>query len=407
MHFLWTSERDSLRQLYLYRIDGLQIAQLTSGPEAVTDFLFLDEKNLTVYFQTFPAPYLDGHIKKLSFRFDASTLLLGPVESLTSEPGVHIPSFSPDYSHFADLTSTVTRPPHLDVYRSDGLLVASVEKNEVDGLLELLRPVEFLPNLRAARLGDSSDHMPLCGKIIRPPDWESGKRFPVIIYVYGGPTSQATQRTVVNSWSHVPDLWLNMMAQRGYVAFALDNRGTCEGPRGHDFEKLIFRNLGKAELADQLEGVHYLKSLPFVDASRIGIFGGSFGGFLTLNAILRAPHVYKAAAVWAPVTDWAAFDKIYSEQYMDTPQDNTDGYRETRISPLATDLRSKLLLMHGGEDCTVHLNHTFELCEALNRAIKDYKMMIYPSRQHTAFFEQTRIGEEVFAGITRFFEENL
>jgi dipeptidyl-peptidase-4 len=212
---------------------------------------------------------------------------------------------------------------------------------------------------------------------------------------------------VVNAWLPVPDLWLQMMAQKGYITFSVDNRGSCEAPRGHDFELPIYKNLGRVELADVLEGVKYLKSLPFVDPSRIGIFGGSFGGYMVLNAMLRAPKLFKAAVSFAPVTDWRGYDSLYTEQYMNAPQDNPAGYQATEIPPLAEKLQGDLLLLHGTADLNVHLHHSLRLVRALNNNHKHFAMMLYPGQGHASFFELAEVPQQMFRRITSYFLEKL
>ncbi len=406
-YFLWSSERNSYRHLYLYRIDGQMVAQLTSGDCACVQLMGVDETNRDIYFQAYPHPYINGHLMKVSYEVGPEGIEPGPVKDLTRTPGNHSAMLSPDLTYFADLYSTAETPPRLDLYRSDGTFVVTAQPNAVPKLREYLAPVEFLPPIRPAKIGDPSDNMPLCARMIRPPGMREGKKYPVIIYVYGGPVPGGTGRTVVNYWCPVPDLWLQMMAQKGYIVFSVDNRGTSEALRGHDFETPIFTNLGGVELADQLEGVKYLKSLPFVDHSRIGIFGGSFGGYMVLNAMLRAPNVFKAGVAYAPVTGWLGFDTIYTETYMNRPEENPLGYESTKIPPLAPNLRGKLLLLHGTKDLNVHLQQTGHLVMQLTVAGKHFDLMIYPDQGHASFFELAEVPKHMFARITKFFLDNL
>src|ERR1700733_493601 len=405
--FLWTSERESYRYLYLYSIDGRQLAQLTSGELASVGVYAVDEKNGAVYFRAYPSPFVDAHLMRVTYRVDGPQVVVGPLERLTRGPGTHAVTFSPDYSYFAEQFSTVTTPPALNLYTRDGTFHAAVEENVVEELAGLLQPVEFPPLLPAAKTGHPSDDMLLCHRIIYPPDMKGGQRYPVIVYVYGGPVSGGSSRAVVNKWVHVPDLWAQMMAGLGFIVYSLDNRGSCEAPRGHRFESAIRYNLGHVELADQLEGVKYLQSLPCVDPARIGVFGGSFGGFMALNCMTRAPEVFKAGVAFAPVTDWSSYDAVYTEQYMGQPRENPEGYRNTAIPAVANDLQEKLLLLHGAADQNVHVHHTFSMVNALVSAGRLVELMMYPGMGHADFFRVTPIAQQLFERITRFFVDHL
>jgi len=405
-YFLWSSERDSYRHFYFYSLDGRQLAQLTSGDCATVQLKGLDVRNQIVYFKAFPAPYVDGHLMRVRYDVGPQGIRPGPVERLTRLSGDHAVTISPDFAHFADLYQTVLAPPRLDVYRCDGTFIEIVEDNVVKELSEYLLPVEFF-QIKAARIGDPSDNLPLCARMIRPPNMQKGRLYPVIVYVYGGPGSSGRFRTVANTWWHVPDLWLQMMADQGYVIFSVDNRGSCEGPRGHAFETPIFKKLGVVELADQMEGVKYLKSQPFVDSSRIGIIGGSFGGFMVLNAMLRAPGVFRAGVSIAPVTNWLGYDNIYTEQYMKLPNQNDVGYKDTQLPPLAGNLVGKLLLMHGSADVNVHLHHTFNVVQNLVADGKHFELMVYPGKGHLQFFETGEEGRQFYIRIMEFFRNNL
>lgn len=405
--FLWSSERDSNRHLYLYSIDGCQLAQLTSGDMPSVEVTAVDEKNGAVYFRGYPAPYIDSQLFRVTYRLEDGRVRVGPVETLTSGAGAHGAILSPDCRYFAEHFSTVTSPPALSLYNRDGKLLKALEGNGVKGLAGEVRPVEFPPLLAAAKIGTPSDDMLLCHRIIRPPNMKGGQRYPAIIYVYGGPVPGGSGRTVVNKWAPVPDLWAQVMAHQGFVMYSLDNRGSCEAPRGHRFESAIRYQLGAVELADQLEGVKYLKSLPFVDPERVGVFGGSFGGFMALTCLLRAPDDFKAGVAFAPVTDWKCYDAIYTERYMGQPDTNVEGYQTTMLPPSAGKLSAKVLLLHGTADQNVHLNHTFNLIEMLVAAGKDVDLMMYPGMDHADFFRLSPQGLQLFERITRFFVAHL
>ena len=215
---------------------------------------------------------------------------------------------------------------------------------------------------------------------------------------------------MVNLWRPFPDLWFQVMAQKGFVIFCLDNRGSNASPRGHAFEVPIYKRLGEIELADQLEGVRYLKSLPYVDPARIGIFGGSYGGFMTLNALLKKPDVFKAGAAYAPVTNWLEYTAEYTERYMTLPSQNKEGYKNSSPVNHAGRLRSKLLLIHGLDDTDVYLEHSMQMADALIQAGIEFELMLYPRGSHTDVFFGTGDKQSVrdlYRRLTQFFTDNL
>jgi dipeptidyl-peptidase-4 len=240
----------------------------------------------------------------------------------------------------------------------------------------------------------------LCAMMIKPANFDASHKYPVLIDVYGGPQVQY----VKNEWGGSNFLWLESMAEKGYVIFSLDNRGSYN--RGHAFETPIYHQMGKVELEDQLAGVKYLKSLPFVDGTRIGIWGWSYGGYMTLEALFNAPDAFKAGVSVAPVSDWRLYDTIYTERYMGTPKDNPAGYQESSPANQARDLRGKLMLAHGTGDDNVHFANTSEV---INELIQNGKyptdLAIFPGRGHPIADRPARI--QLFNQITEFFTNNL
>ncbi|MEO0974723.1 MAG: alpha/beta fold hydrolase, partial [Pseudomonadota bacterium] len=387
-YFLWSSERDSYRHLYLYGVDGKQYAQLTSGPQACVGVAGVDEVKRAVYYIAWPDPYTEAHLKRVTYQPGSAGFR--PIESVRVTPtgGSHFPHLSPDCSLFGDLRSNATRPAHLALCRSDGEHVAMVEDNPCAELQTLgLREFSFL-SLPTAKLGLPSDAMAQYAKLLEPANRVPGKRYPVIVYVYGGPLPGGfgLARNALDYWRPVPELWLQMMSQQGFGVFTLDNRGSNAAPRGHDWETPIHHRLGEVELADQLEGVAYLKSLDWVDGDRLGLVGGSFGGFMTLNAMLKAPGTFAAAVAYAPVTDWREYDCVYAERYMGSPKENALGYRDTAIAPRAHQLQGELLLVHGASDPNVHLQHSMRLIDQLVMSDKRFGMVLYPTQVHMSFF---------------------
>ncbi|MFZ0738654.1 MAG: S9 family peptidase [Candidatus Acidiferrales bacterium] len=393
--FLWTSERSNFRHIYLYDISGKLLKQLTSGDWTVTGIegfgprsangLIVDEQRGYVYFLTNRADVLEAQLYRVSLND-------GSLAQVTHEPGVHEVEMAPNDSAFVDTTSDANTPWHEDVDRIDGTRIAALSGNTLPELEEYHLPrVEFVTV-------PADDGTTLYASIIKPPNFDPARKYPVVIQVYGGPDWQVVR----NEWDNDP-LWSRLMSQRGFIVWSLDNRGSTG--RGHRFEASVFHHLGRLELADQLAGVKYLKSLPYVDGSRIGVWGWSYGGFMTLMAMSRAPGVFKAGIAVAPVADWRLYDTAYTERYMGLPQDNQAGYRDSAPANFVQSLTGKLLLAHGTGDDNVHFANTALL---LNKFIDEGKypeLQIFPGRGHPISDRAARI--ELFNKITQFFIDNL
>jgi dipeptidyl-peptidase-4 len=407
--FIWSSERDSLRQLYLYDINGEQKAQLTDGTEACVSVRGVDEKRGSVFYQVFPEPFTDSKLRRLDFVATPDGYETSSAETLEATPGSHFAHFSPDCSHYGDFYSDAIRPPRLDLCTMDGQRIETIEANPIDELARFgLQEFSFQSH-QSAQLGIPSDNMPVYSKLLEPKNRKEGKKYPLIVYIYGGPSPSGfgLARNVLNYWRPVPELWMQMMAQNGFGIFSLDNRGSNAIARGHDFETPIHRQLGHVELADQLAGVEYLKTLDWVDPGRIGIVGGSFGGFMTYNSMMRANNAFKAGCVYAGVSDWREYDAVYTERYMDLPDSNAQGYEETAVRGYAAQLENPLLLVHGGSDPNVHIQHTFEMVDQLILEEKEYNLLIYPNQVHMSFFGMGQSPARLWSRITQFFTEAL
>ncbi|MCB1135636.1 MAG: S9 family peptidase, partial [Chlamydiia bacterium] len=317
--FLWASERTGFKHLYLYAKDGSVCTQLTEGEWAVNKVLGLDEEAGYVYFDGFYSHPLQKHVYRVSLNEP------GKIEQITSEEGWHDARFSADYKYFIDQFSSTRTPPQVSLRSvADGHL-RFVEENRLDAshpyhiYLEAQQPPEF-GTVKA------DDGTTLHYKLIKPFPFEPSIRYPVIVRIYGGPHA----RKVKDQWDE-GDAWSHIMANRGFVVFSLDNRGSCD--RGKAFEAAIHRQLGEVELKDQLKGVEHLKTLDFIDPQRIGMFGWSYGGYMTLMALLKAPDTFTAGVAVAPVTDWTLYDTHYTERYLDLPQNNADGYKASGVYP--------------------------------------------------------------------------
>jgi dipeptidyl-peptidase 4 len=394
--FLWSSERTGFRHYYLYDLSGHQIDQLTSGDWTITgDGGFgpggdshptVDEAHGYIYFLSNKDELRGTDLYRLSLKDKSIT-------RVTRENGVHGVMIAPDESAYVDTYSNVMTPGRQDLYRIDGSRTAVINENNVPELTDYhLSPVEWLDVA-------ASDGTKLCGAMIRPPDFDPSKKYPVLVDVYGGPQIQ----TVRNEWGAV-GLWDQMMAEKGYIVFFLDNRGSYF--RGHAFETPVYHQLGKIELEDQLSGVKYLKALSYVDPSRIGIWGWSYGGTMTLNAMFNASDVFKAGASVAPVSDWKLYDTAYTERYLGRPQDDADGYKISSPVTDAAQLRGKLLIAQATGDDNVHFANTSEV---LNELILSGKypanLMLFPGRGHGISDIPARI--ELFRGLTEFLLNNL
>jgi dipeptidyl-peptidase 4 len=394
--FLWSSERTGFRHFYLYDLSGKQLDQLTNGEWEVGGLSGfgprstqpgVDEEHGYIYFRSNKDDVLDSQLYRLSLQDKKIT-------QITQEAGSHAAELSPDHMEFVDTYSSSMTPPRQDLYRTDGSLVVAINENKVAELAEYhLSSVEFSEV-------SAEDGTKLHISIIKPANFDPSKKYPVLISVYGGPHVQVVR----NAWGGGIFLWHEIMAQKGYIIFSLDNRGSWG--RGHAFETSIFHQLGKVELQDQLTGVRYLKSLPYVDASRIGMWGGSYGGFMTLNALFNAADVFKAGVADAPVSDWKLYDTIYTERYMGRPQDNSDGYKNSSPVNQASQLKGKLMLAHGTGDDNVHFANSTELINMLidNGRYPD-RLMIFPGRGHGISDPAARV--QLMEGIMKFLLENL
>jgi dipeptidyl-peptidase-4 len=395
--FLWSSERTGFRHYYLYDLSGKLIDQLTSGNWAITgtsgfgpgaaSHPAVDESHECIFFLSNKDSVTQTQMYRLSLK-DRS------IERISREPGTHEVIIAPDDSGFVDRYSNAMTPPRQDLYRSAGARVAAINENNVVELKSYaLSPVEFV-DLPA------SDGAKLYAAMIKPPAFDASKKYPVLIDVYGGPQVQMVR----DEWGGNNFLWDEMMAQKGFIVFSLDNRGSYN--RGHAFETPIYHQFGKVELEDQLSGVNYLKSLPYVDGARIGIWGWSYGGYMTLEALFNAPGVFKAGVSVAPVSDWRLYDTAYTERYMGRPQDNPAQYESSSPVSQANQLRGKLMLVHGTGDDNVHFANTSEV---INKLIQTGKypadVLLFPGRGHPIGDRPARI--QLFERVTEFLMNNL
>jgi len=369
--FLWSSERSGYRHLELRGRDGALVRTLTSGVWAVDALAGVDEERGVVYFTA-------AKESPLERRLYSVPLEGGKIESVTGEPGWHAVTISRDGRWFVDLHDSAAAPPRILLRQTTGQTLRILDPNDDPEIAALGLVPPKIVTLKAA------DGTLLYGAIATPRRLEPGRRYPALIKVYGGPTDQM----VHDSWEMTQDLRVQYLTDQGYVVFRLDNRGTER--RGQAFQAALYHHLGSVEVEDQIAGARYLASLPYVDGTRIGIYGWSYGGYMAARCLLKAPGVFKAAVAGAPVADWDGYDTHYTERYMGRPDENPQGYRESSLLPLAPELRGALLIIHGMADENVHFRHTARFINALNAAQRRYDLLIFPDERHLPRGEEDR-----------------
>jgi dipeptidyl-peptidase-4 len=384
--FLWSSERSGFRHLELHGADGRLAHPLTSGSWPVDKLEGIDEARGVVFFTAARESPLEKPVYRVS-------LDGGTITRVTPEDGFHAPVFAPDGRRFVDVHDTLAQPPKALLRKADGKVERVLDANDDPEVKALaLAPPEIV-TLKGP------DGSTLYGAIYHPPADTPGPRHPAIVRVYGGPTSQ----TVKNSWELTQDLRAQFLARRGYVVFRLDNRGTPR--RGGPFERSIARRLGTLEVEDQAAGARWLTSRPDVDGARIGVYGWSYGGYMALLCLLKAPDLFHAGVAGAPVTDWDGYDTHYTERYMGTPQDNPEGYRGASVLTIADRLERPLLIIHGMSDENVHFRHTARLLNVLNPAHRAYDLLVFPDERHLPRGQDDR--EELEARVVTHFDRWL
>lgn len=344
--FLWQSDRDGWNHFYQYTFDGKLVKQVTSGNWEVIENLGLDDAEQNVFFMTNKDLAVDNYLYSVNLK-------TGKLTNHTPKSGTHYVILSKDKKYFFDYYSSLHTPRDIHACATFGKqsLILSCKSPYADYQLGS----DTIFTLR------SNGNVDLFCEMMLPPNFDKTKKYPCLVYVYGGPHSQLVTNRYMNA-----GVFLNYMAQKGYVIFIMDNRGTNN--RGADFEKCIHRQLGVLESEDQMVGINYLRSLPFVDSERMGIDGWSFGGFMTLTMITEHPEIFRSATCGGPVVNWEWYEVMYGERYMDTPQENPEGYAHANIIPKIKNLRCPLLVMHGQQDHTVVQQQSLEL---LHQSVKD------------------------------------
>jgi dipeptidyl-peptidase IV len=389
-YILLPSDRDGFMQLYLYSGTGTLKRKIGDGKFDITNVYGVDEKTGDVYYQ---AAALNAHDRQIYVSHNN-----GKVERLTNQEGWNTAVFSGDYQYFINTWSDYNTPYVYTMRKNDGKIIATnVDNHELKAKTQ-----QYGWSKREAFSFTTSEGIKLDGWIVKPAQFNASKKYPVIMFQYSGPGSQQ----VVNSWSAGAmgqgGAFDQYLAQQGFIVVCVDGRGT--GGRGADFEKSTYLKLGDLESKDQVEAASYLATLPYVDKDNIGIWGWSFGGFNTLMSMSNGKSIFKAGVAVAPPTDWRFYDTIYTERYMRTPKENSQGYDVNPIQR-ANNLSGALLICHGMADDNVHPQNAFEYSEALVQADKDFKEIYYTNRNHSIFGGNTR--NHLLRQITEWFITHL
>ena len=387
--FIWTSEKDGFNHIYLYDKTGKLKNQVTKGNWEVTNYYGFDEKSNSVFYQS---------VENGSINRDVYSINLNGKNKvrLSKATGTNAATFSPNFQYFINTFSSATQPTTYTLNEAKtGAQVQVIEKNEA--LATKLKGYN-LPSKEFFVLKTAKGNE-LNAWILKPKDFDPTKKYPVFMYQYSGPGSQQ----VNNDWNSNDDYWFQMLAQQGYIVACVDGRGT--GFKGAAFKKVTQKELGKYEVEDQIDAAKVIGNYPYVDKNRIGIWGWSYGGFMASNCLLKGADVFKMAIAVAPVTNWRFYDSIYTERYMQTPQENASGYDENSPINHVNKLKGKYLLIHGSGDDNVHVQNSMQMIEALIQANKQFDSQIYPDKNHGIYGGKTRI--QLFNKMTNFIKENL
>ncbi len=387
-HFIINSEKDGWNHFYLYDIEGTLINQITKGEWDVTDFIGLDSKSQTLYYQSAEESPL--HKAVYSINFNGSKK-----KKLSIKKGTNKAVFSKGFKYYINYYSNANSPKYVTLHDQKGKLIRVLEDNkELNQAVKdyNLVPVEFFT------INTPSSKWDLNAYMIKPNNFDSEKKYPMLMFQYGGSGSQR----VTDSWLRF-FTWHQMLVQKGYIIVCVDNRGT--GARGKEFKKMTYGQLGKYETIDQIEAAEYLSSLPYIDENRTGIWGWSYGGFLSTSCLLQGANVFEMAIAVAPVSSYRFYDTIYTELYMGLPQDNAEGYDNNALLSHVDKLKGKLLLIHGTGDDNVHFQNSIELARKLTEANKQFESQFYIDKAHSIRGSKTQL--HLYTRMTNFILENL
>jgi len=387
--FIWTSEKDGFNHIYVYDKTGKLKNQVTKGKWEITAYYGFDEKTNAVFYQSTE----NGSINRDVYRIGLDGK---NKKRLSAQTGTNAATLSPNFEFFINAFSSATQA---NVYTlnsaKDGKQIQQIVNNDA---LETKLKSYNLTSKEFFVLKTEKGHE-LNAWILKPKDFDPNKKYPVFMYQYSGPGSQQ----VNNEWNSADDYWFSMLTQQGYIVACVDGRGT--GYKGAEFKKVTQKQLGKYEVEDQIDAAKVLGNYPYVDKTRIGIFGWSYGGFMSANCILKGADVFKMAIAVAPVTNWRFYDSVYTERYLQTPQENPTGYDENSPINHVDKLKGKFLLIHGSADDNVHVQNSMQMMEALIQANKQFDSQIYPDKNHGIYGGKTRI--QLYNKMTNFIKDNL
>ncbi len=386
--FIWTSEKDGFNHIYHYDKTGKLINQVTKGNWDVTSYYGYDEKTKRIFYQS---------VENGSINRDVYSIKLNGRDKkrLTKTEGTNGASFSADFSYFINSFSSATTPSEYTLNSSaSGNVIKSIKDND--------KLAQKLSNYKTSKKEFSTINIngnDLNMWMIKPANFDESKQYPLFMTQYSGPGSQS----VSNKWNSINDYWFQHLAQEGYIVVCVDGRGT--GYKGAEFKKVTQNELGKYEVEDQIAAAKKLGKRPYIDASRIGVWGWSYGGFMSSNCLFKGNDVFKMAIAVAPVTSWRFYDTVYTERYMTTPQENASGYDENSPINHVDKLKGDFLLVHGSGDDNVHLQNTMRLVEALIQADKQFEWMVYPDKNHGIYGGNTRL--HLYKKMTNFIHDKL
>jgi len=383
--FIWQSERDGFNHLYLYSLKNGLIKQITKGNWVVTGLVGIDAQKKNIIFESTKDGVMNRHLYMVSIKN-------GTVKKISEENGFHYFQVSKKATRVIDSYSNFSTPRKINIL--------DLSKRTSKQLFVAENPFKNIKTgqIKLGTIHASDGKTELNYRMVLPVDFNPEKKYPVIVYVYGGPHSQL----VSNSWLGGVRLWQMYMAQKGYIAFTMDNRGTND--RGCEFEQVIHRRLGEIECSDQFEGIKFLKELSYVDSDRIGVHGWSFGGFMTINLMEKYPEVFKVGVAGGPVTDWKLYEIMYGERYMDMPDENPEGYNITNIISRVDQIKGRLLVIHGAIDPTVVWQHSLQLIEESVKKRVQLDYFVYPRHEHNVLgSDRVHLMEKV----TRYFDDFL
>ena len=386
--FLWASERDGFRHFYWYTPDGKLKKQITKGNWEITDYYGFNPKNSEILVQTTEKGSTNRVVSKINIK-------TGKKQIVSELNGTNNADFSKSFQYFINTHSSAEQPNTYTLRDFNGKTLRELQNN--NSALKKLQSDGFVNKEFFQIPNKNGDQMNAW--MIKPKDFSPNKKYPVLMYQYSGPGSQQ----VSNAWDGRNTIWFNLLAQKGYIVLCIDGRGT--GYRGTKYKKATYKNLGKYEIEDQIAAAQWMGSQSFVDAGRIGIFGWSFGGYMASLAMTKGVDVFKVGIAVAPVTTWRYYDTIYTERYLQTPQENPQGYDENSPINFADLMKGKYLLIHGTADDNVHYQNAIEMAEALIQKNKEFEFMTYPDKNHGIYGGNTRL--HLYQKMTDFILNNL